>query len=312
MRFDNQFEIKTTKKWDLARGENLTKYGFTYAEYDPIHEFLSNYYDIPKGYMCLTSGAEEAVRICLADPNSPNRVHFTPTWGLVPVLNNLYGENITEIEVEIGHSEFVYNTIKLEKHLQTCNMLYIATPNASTGSTMDVSVLIDFIKRYPDTIFIVDETYYQFNGYRSILSYVPKFDNLVVIRNYSKAHGLASKRFGFYATKNKRFIDARPASPCSEDTIPLVLESYKNVDNSVKMIMEGKKYLEKVLKDDWNCKVFNIPANYTVFEGNSYIEDRLKKISKFHYVTIEGKKFIKITAMPVELAIEFEADLNAY
>ena len=156
MRSDNIFQKVSDKKWPLSRNENLTEFGSRYPDYSELHEFLETKFDIPRQYICLTSGAEEAIRICLSSPNYPNRLNFIPTWGLVSIFNNLYGtEKVKELHLK---QDLSYNISKLKKHIENNQIVYLANPN-NVGSFTTASELIELIKRFNKTIFIIDETY---------------------------------------------------------------------------------------------------------------------------------------------------------
>lgn len=308
MRYENEFFSKSTKKWQLARAENLTEWGSVYPDYTELHEFLGSQYKIPKEYICMTSGAEEAVRIVLS--NSPlSRLNFTPTWGLAPIFNDLYSKIHTQISVDILEDSFDYNVQRLEKLIHAHQLVYLASPNAFTGNIIDRSIIKQFLKQFSNTTFVIDETYYQFNNYNTVIDLVPKYKNLIVVRSYSKAHGLAADRFGFYATSNKSFIDLRPANPCSQSTVAKVIDSYNNVHKSVSLIKKGKKVMEEELSK--SAKVFRTKGNFVVCEFKQDLYDKMIKIADFHTFDIDGCKFIKFTALPKNLAEEFIKDLDA-
>lgn len=308
MRFKNEFPSRSDKKWLLARAENLTEWGSLYPDYSRIHKFLEKQHNIPKEYICMTNGAEEAVRIILSYP-SLSRLNFVPTWRLAPVFNELYAKINTQIVLDILDDTFAYNMQTLERLVNPHQLIYIASPNAFTGNTIQREEIKYFLKRFPDSVFVIDETYYQFNNNKTVIDLVPKFENLVVIRGYSKAHGLAADRFGFYATKNKKFIDIRPASPCAANTVDKVIESYKHVHKAVGSIKKGKKIIEDHLAE--SVKIYRTSANFVVCAFQQNLYDRLDKIADFHTFEVKGQKFIKLTALPKDLAEEFIKDLNA-
>jgi histidinol-phosphate aminotransferase len=73
--------------------------------------------------------------------------------------------------------------------------LLICTPNNPTGSVMSPA-LIDELATTTPRLVIVDEAYVQF-GHGEVASLVSRHPNLIVLRTFSKAAGLAGVRFGY-------------------------------------------------------------------------------------------------------------------
>lgn len=78
-------------------------------------------------------------------------------------------------------------------------VIFIANPNNPTGTLIGQSDLDSFIARVPDEIMIVlDEAYYEFlHNPPDTLRHVHDGRNLIVLRTFSKIHGLASLRVGY-------------------------------------------------------------------------------------------------------------------
>ena len=79
-------------------------------------------------------------------------------------------------------------------------------PNAPTGRLLGVDVVEDIIAHNRDVIVIVDEAYIDFGGV-SALSLIDKYENLLVVRTFSKSRSLAGMRIG-YAMGNEDLIKA--------------------------------------------------------------------------------------------------------
>ena len=98
----------------------------------------------------------------------------------------------------------------VEKWLETVEkeqpkVLFICNPNNPTGGCMavaDVKKILEVAKG----LVIVDEAYMEFSD-KSMVSAVKDYDNLLVLRTFSKAYGLAGARVG-YGIGNKAIIDA--------------------------------------------------------------------------------------------------------
>lgn len=78
-------------------------------------------------------------------------------------------------------------------------IIFIANPNNPTGTLISQAKIDNFISRVPDNIVTVfDEAYFEFlDRPPDTLQYVRDGRNIVVLRTFSKIHGLASLRVGY-------------------------------------------------------------------------------------------------------------------
>ena len=96
--------------------------------------------------------------------------------------------------------------IKKQDYMKENGGIVIANPNAPTGILMEKSELEEIIASNPDSVVIVDEAYIDFapEG-SSCTDLIDKYDNLLVVRTFSKSRSLAGLRIG-YALGNAKLI----------------------------------------------------------------------------------------------------------
>ncbi|MDR2547548.1 MAG: aminotransferase class I/II-fold pyridoxal phosphate-dependent enzyme [Lachnospiraceae bacterium] len=82
--------------------------------------------------------------------------------------------------------------------------IIIPNPNAPTGVFAELDVLEDIVRRNRDSVVIIDEAYIDYGG-TTILPLIDKYDNLLVVRTFSKSRAMAGVRIG-YAIGSKRLI----------------------------------------------------------------------------------------------------------
>lgn len=97
-----------------------------------------------------------------------------------------------------------------EKVNDNTKVLYIANPDNPTGSYItekEFDYLMQFVPKH--TIVILDEAYFEFAqstwDYPDSMKY--RYDNVITLRTFSKAYGLAGVRVG-YGFANEEFIQA--------------------------------------------------------------------------------------------------------
>jgi histidinol-phosphate aminotransferase len=80
-------------------------------------------------------------------------------------------------------------------------LVFIANPNNPTGTWLEGGALREFIARAPaHTLVVLDEAYLEYarvDGVAEGLAWVDEFPNLVLLRTFSKAYGLAGARIGY-------------------------------------------------------------------------------------------------------------------
>src|SRR5438045_1509696 len=78
-------------------------------------------------------------------------------------------------------------------------LIFIPNPNNPTGTLISQSKIDKFMSRLPENIIVVfDEAYFEFlDNPPDTLQYVREGRNIVVLRTFSKIHGLAGLRIGY-------------------------------------------------------------------------------------------------------------------
>jgi len=79
-------------------------------------------------------------------------------------------------------------------------IIYLANPNNPTGTIFKVHQFLEFIKKVPERVLVIlDEAYFEFAHddpvYPDSMQY--RLDNVITLRTFSKAFGLAGVRIGY-------------------------------------------------------------------------------------------------------------------
>lgn len=77
-------------------------------------------------------------------------------------------------------------------------MVFIANPNNPTGTQLEREALRDFVASLPSSVLVVlDEAYIEYSPESNNRALLDEFDNVIIVRTFSKAYGLAGLRIGY-------------------------------------------------------------------------------------------------------------------
>jgi histidinol-phosphate aminotransferase len=93
-----------------------------------------------------------------------------------------------------------------EDYYETNGGVVFPNPNAPTGLAVGLDFIRDILDHNQDVVVIVDEAYVDFGG-ESALSLIEEYENLLVVRTFSKSRSMAGLRIG-YAMGNAALIKA--------------------------------------------------------------------------------------------------------
>ncbi|MCL4131445.1 UNVERIFIED_CONTAM: hypothetical protein GTU68_005864 [Idotea baltica] len=79
-------------------------------------------------------------------------------------------------------------------------LIFVCSPNNPTGNSIDVSS-IESLAAASKAYIVVDEAYIDFAEPASALSLIEKYENVIILRTFSKAWGLAAVRLGYVVAR---------------------------------------------------------------------------------------------------------------
>ena len=163
---------------------------------------LAKKHNVSEKMVFVSNGSDELLAFAFNAFFAQKEVAFPKvTYSFYPVYCKLY--DVKPVTLEMTEE---YGIDK--KALSGCSLpLIIANPNAPTGELLSDSYLCSLLEKKKDRLVIVDEAYMDFAKQKSMTEYVNDYDNLLVVRTFSKSYALAGLRIG-YAIGSKMLINA--------------------------------------------------------------------------------------------------------
>ena len=118
--------------------------------------------------------------------------------------------NGAEVFFTYYNDDFSFSPDKFEAEINKIEpaVVYICNPNNPTGNVHQQSYIEHLLKEFPDTLFLLDEAYYEFSGI-TCKDLVLDYDNILISRTMSKAFALANFRVGYLigSKDNVQFVN---------------------------------------------------------------------------------------------------------
>ena len=222
-------------------------------------------------------------------------------------------------KVEVGLTDdYRYDLENMKSKInEKTKMVIICNPNNPTGTIVDTEELDRFIQGISDDIIVVvDEAYYEYaapyENYPDAMDYIKKgYKNVVSLRTFSKAYGLAGLRVGF-GVADKEIIEILEkvrlpfnVTSISQKAAIYALEDKEHIQESVKVNEEGKEYLYSELRE-LNIEFADTYSNFIYIKvprsGKEIFEDMMKQGV---IIRAMAGNFVRVTIGTMEENIRF-------
>ena len=179
--------------------QNLRLYP-EFPEKSKLYDTLVSYHGVGKDQIFIGVGSDDVLSMSfLTFFNSDKPIIFPDiTYSFYDVWAKVYG-----IPYEIKPLDDDFHICK-EDYMGANGGVIFPNPNAPTGVLMDVDEIEEIVKANQDVVVIIDEAYIDFGG-TSALPLITKYDNLLIVRTFSKSRAMAGVRIG-YAVGNDKLI----------------------------------------------------------------------------------------------------------
>uniref|UniRef100_A0A7N0R9A6 histidinol-phosphate transaminase n=1 Tax=Kalanchoe fedtschenkoi TaxID=63787 RepID=A0A7N0R9A6_KALFE len=182
--------------------EALGSLRFPYIYPDPesrrLRAALAEDSGLEAGHILVGCGADELIDLimrCVLDPGD-KIVDCPPTFTMYEFDAAVNGAHVIKVPriTDFGLDvEKIANVVESEKP----KIIFLTSPNNPDGSIISDEVLLKILELR--ILVVLDEAYIEFSGIESRMKWVKKYENLIVLRTFSKRAGLAGLRVGYGA-----------------------------------------------------------------------------------------------------------------
>jgi histidinol-phosphate aminotransferase len=269
LNFNESLFVDRAKQAELMK-ELAEEFDLRLYPEDEVPKFLSKlsrYIGAPEDCLVVGNGSDELIDrvIRLFVEKGEVTVSFSPTFSIprlcvkrqegeflaVPLLSNL------QLDVKGMVSKFSDKT----------RLLYLCSPNNPTSTQFEMEDVETLAKAFPGIV-ILDEAYGEFADY-SFVPRIKQFKNMIILRTFSKAFGLAALRLG-YAVANPEL--AKPLTEKSPLPYPVsgfslrmggkMLDNVNLMKKAAKELMQEREKLIRALNQIKGVQAFDSQADF--------------------------------------------------
>ncbi|MGB9597695.1 MAG: histidinol-phosphate transaminase [Candidatus Poribacteria bacterium] len=269
---ENPYEMPQNIREEIA--EEIFRHSFNRYP-DPVatdlRKALADEFGTDPDLIVIGNGSDELINYLIsAFAGVDAKVIFpVPTFSIYGICSELWGAKVSAIPLD---ENFDLQTKRIISEMKSSDksMVFIGYPNNPTGNCFSYQAIMDIINCDANSITVIDEAYAEFSG-KTFIPLLNEHKNLVILRTFSKAFGLAGLRVG-YMIAGKEIIDqilkvkmVFNINSLSQK-IALILLKYKDqMSNLIQEIIKERERLASMLdRINW-IKRYHSDANFILF-----------------------------------------------
>lgn len=253
-----------------------------------IRKLLAEHHQIPEGSIVIGAGADELIDLIMRIVVEPGDkvINCPPTFGMYAFDGQLNQAGLETVPRRSNFSLDMPGIFRAVEHHQP-RLLFLANPNNPDGSTIsefDFKQLVDL-----PLLLVIDEAYIQFSDPgQSVVKDVGDYNNLIVLRTFSKWAGLAGLRIGYgvfpleFVPLLMRAKQPYNVSVAAEQAAVVTMQNLSKAEVNIARIIDHRGQLYAALRQFSWLKPYPSQANFILcrVEGVPAVEvwQRLRKM----------------------------------
>lgn len=240
---------------------------------------ISKYENVPSEYIVCGNGAVDIIYRIAAAIQPRTALLTAPTF-------SEYEEAVRTVNSSIRYhyllenNQFTIDQSIFEQIKPDIDVMFLCNPNNPTGILLDKAMILKIAARCKEnnTILVVDECFNEFlenSQYYSMINELSDFDNVIVLKAFTKIYAMAGIRLGYGICSSRniigRLLDA--GQPWSVSVVAqkcgvAAIKETDYVKQTKLFIKKNREYLMSELKL-LGLKVFDAKANYILFKSEN-------------------------------------------
>jgi histidinol-phosphate aminotransferase len=279
-------------KW-LIDFEAETSQLWRYPNRKEVETLIAKKFGINDEEVFLSNGGDESIELLFKLCKLQQQSVLLPLPAFSQYTHQLGIWGIEFLEIE-SHENLSIDVEGLLKQLKPNQWLVITRPNNPTGeciSDVNLIKLIERAKKVNANVFL-DEAYIEFYTDYSGVNFALTYDNVISLRTFSKAFGLAGARLGYLLGNEvlikqfKRYAMPFNVNNLSLQIAKLALKNTAEMEKYCLAIASNRQQIYKFLVSR-NVEVCDSKGNFLLFKVSPVIKQVLSSFMKKNEIQIK-------------------------
>lgn len=226
---------------------------------------------IKSGNIFFGNGSDEAIDLIIrasCDSGKDAILAISPSYGMYEVCAAIQGVRIDKVLLE---EDFSLSSAKLLKAVkQNHKIVFLCSPNNPTGNILEKEEVENVLQNFSGVV-VVDEAYIDFSDSPGLVDLIDRYPNLILLRTFSKAWGLAGVRCGM-AISNEEIVNVLMKikypynlNTLTQNRVAEALDQAKILSVQLDSIIREREILIKSLRDiPTILNVYDSQANFVL------------------------------------------------
>lgn len=257
-------------------------------EEEMLTDALKDYTGFSPDQIVLGNGADQIIELIVKAflKTSEEAISIKPTFSMYQITVNTQRNKYNEVPL---NDDFSLNVDALLSQATPRTVVcFICSPNNPTANQFKINDIQRIAEEF-NGIVVLDEAYVEFAPY-SIIKLVDKYENLIVLRTFSKIFGLAGLRIGYSVSNlNLSRVLRRIKPPYNINSFSLraalrILREEKIAKDALQRLKKERSVLIEKLNRIEGTKAFSSDANFILF--------RLDEDANYVFKKLLGKRIL--------------------
>ncbi len=242
-----------------------------YPDHQSVQDLIADWVGVASDRIVVTAGGDQAIERIMRTLITPQRdkvLTHAPSFEMIRIYTQNFQGRVDNVPWLDGPFPVAELMDQIDDHTA---VVVVTTPNNPTGLevTVDQIQQINQVAKQHGAKVLVDLAYVEFSD-RDPTSELADDDNLMMVRTFSKAWGLAGLRIGFlvapsveFATRIRNAAGPYPVSALSLETARVALTDYRDqMQQNIARVVQIRGLLSELLT---RCGAAPLPS------GGNYV-----------------------------------------